>query len=156
MAELNPQAVEANNIIKKSSPVVYDLLSKKGRAIYYPSKGILAQGAAAKGKEINATIGTAYEDDGAPMVLPGLANLLKIDNDLLRIIFQYIAGHFFHRGLHLFDTAYTRGIEDDNRRIIIGGYFYRLLLFHSTPRSACTRPLKHPFAIIIICIKLYQ
>lgn len=80
MAELNPQAVEANNIIKKSSAVVYDLLSKKGRAIYYPSKGILAQGAAAKGKEINATIGTAYEDDGSPMVLPGLANLLKIES----------------------------------------------------------------------------
>ncbi|MBN2076987.1 MAG: aminotransferase class I/II-fold pyridoxal phosphate-dependent enzyme [Dehalococcoidales bacterium] len=80
MAELNPQAVEANNIIKKSSPVVYELLSTKGSAIYYPSKGILAQGAAAKGKEINATIGTAYEDDGSPMVLPGLANLLKIES----------------------------------------------------------------------------
>ncbi|MFC1946542.1 aminotransferase class I/II-fold pyridoxal phosphate-dependent enzyme [Chloroflexota bacterium] len=80
MAELNPQAVEANNIIKNSSPVVYELLSKKGRAIYYPSKGILAQGAAARGKEINATIGTAYEDDGSPMILPGLANLLKIES----------------------------------------------------------------------------
>ena len=78
MAELNPQAVEANNIIKSSSPVVYELLSKKGRAIYYPSKGILAQGAAASGKEINATIGTAYEDDGTPMVLPTLAGLLSI------------------------------------------------------------------------------
>ena len=80
MAELNPQAVEANNMIKNSSPVVYELLSKKGRAIYYPSKGILAQGAAASGKEINATIGTAYEDDGAPMILPSLANLLKIES----------------------------------------------------------------------------
>lgn len=80
MAELNPQAVEANDIIIKSNPVVYELLSEKGKAIYYPSKGILAQGAAASGKEINATIGTAYEDDGTPMVLPGLANLLKIDS----------------------------------------------------------------------------
>ena len=80
MAELNPQAVEANNIIRTSSPVVYELLSKKGKAIYYPSKGILAQGAAARGKEINATIGTAYEDDGTPMVLPGLANLLNIES----------------------------------------------------------------------------
>src|SRR4030042_4340300 len=80
MAELNPQAVEANNMIKNSSPVVYELLSKKGRAIYYPSKGTLAQGAAASGKEINATIGTAYEDDGSPMILPSLANLLKIES----------------------------------------------------------------------------
>ncbi|MBN2239672.1 MAG: aminotransferase class I/II-fold pyridoxal phosphate-dependent enzyme [Dehalococcoidales bacterium] len=78
MAELNPQAVEANEIIRKSSPAVYDLLSRRGKAIYYPSKGILAQGAAAKGKEINATIGTAYEDDGSPMVLPGLADLLDL------------------------------------------------------------------------------
>lgn len=78
MAELNPQAVEANDVIKNSSPAVYELLSKKGRAIYYPSKGILAQGAAARGKDINATIGTAYEDDGTPMILPGLANLLNI------------------------------------------------------------------------------
>ncbi len=78
MAELNPQAIEANDIIKNNSPVVYELLSRRGRAIYYPSRGILAQGAAARGKEINATIGTAYEDDGTPMVLPGLAKLLNI------------------------------------------------------------------------------
>ena len=79
MPGLNPQAEEANEIIKKSSPAVYELLSRRGKAIYYPAMGILAQGAAAKGKEINATIGTAYEDDSSPMVLPGLADLLKID-----------------------------------------------------------------------------
>ena len=45
---------------------MYELLSKKGKAIYFPRKGILAQGMAAKDKEINATIGTAYEDDGKP------------------------------------------------------------------------------------------
>ncbi len=81
MSGLNPQAVEANELIKKGNPAVYELLSKKGKAVYYPTKGILAQGAAAKNKEINATIGTAYEDDGSPMVLPGLANLLKINKN---------------------------------------------------------------------------
>jgi len=80
MAMLNSQAEEINGIIKSSSSVVYELLSKKGKAIYFPSKGILAQGAAARSKEINATIGTAYEDDGSPMVLPSMANLLDIDS----------------------------------------------------------------------------
>jgi len=79
MAPLNPQAEELNLIIKTHSPTVYELLSSKGKAIYFPRKGILAQGAAAKDKEINATIGTAYEDDGKPMVLPSLASRLQLD-----------------------------------------------------------------------------
>ena len=107
MAELNPQAVEANNSIKSSNPVVYDLLSKKGRAIYYPSKGILAQGAAAKGKEINATIGTAYEDDGTPMVLPGLANLLKIDS---KDAFPYAPS----QGVNILRTKWQELIREKN------------------------------------------
>ena len=80
MANLNPQAEELNNIIKNSNPTVYELLSKKGKAIYFPRKGILAQGMAAKDKEINATIGTAYEDNGKPMVLPSVACHLEIDS----------------------------------------------------------------------------
>ena len=79
MDALNPQARELNRIIKDHNTVVYEVLSRKGKAIYFPAKGILAQGAAASGKEINATIGTAYEDDGKPMVLPSIANLVKID-----------------------------------------------------------------------------
>jgi aspartate/methionine/tyrosine aminotransferase len=74
MVFLNPEAEELNQVIEKRNPTVYELLSSRGKAIYYPRKGILAQGAAAKNKEINATIGTAYEDDGRPMVLPSLAS----------------------------------------------------------------------------------
>jgi aspartate/methionine/tyrosine aminotransferase len=80
MAALNSQAKELNQILKTHSPTVYELLSKKGRAIYFPAKGILAQGAAASGKEINATIGTAYEDDGKPMVLPSIARLFEVES----------------------------------------------------------------------------
>jgi aspartate/methionine/tyrosine aminotransferase len=80
MAALNPQAAELNRIIQTHSPTVFELLSRKGKAIYFPRKGILAQGAAAKDKEINATIGTAYEDDGKPMVLPSLAGKLQLDS----------------------------------------------------------------------------
>jgi aspartate/methionine/tyrosine aminotransferase len=77
---LNPQAEELNRTIISSNSTVYELLSNKGKAIYFPSKGILAQGAAARDKEINATIGTAYEDDGKPMVLPSIARLLALDS----------------------------------------------------------------------------
>jgi aspartate/methionine/tyrosine aminotransferase len=80
MSGLNPQAKELNNVIKTRSMTVYDLLSGKGRGIYFPRKGILAQGMAAKDKEINATIGTAYEDDGKPMVLPSMAGKVGLDS----------------------------------------------------------------------------
>ena len=79
MSALNPQAVELNRLIKAQSPTVYELLSRKGKAIYFPKMGILAQGNAAKGKEINATIGTAYEDDGKPMILPSISDRLLLD-----------------------------------------------------------------------------
>jgi aspartate/methionine/tyrosine aminotransferase len=79
MVVINPQAEELNSIIKANNPAVYELLSDKGKAIYFPRKGILAQGAAAKDKEINATIGTAYEDDGKPMVLHSIAHGFNLD-----------------------------------------------------------------------------
>lgn len=54
------------------TPSVRALLSRRGREIYFPSKGILGQAAEAKGAAINATIGIALEEDGSPMRLPGL------------------------------------------------------------------------------------
>jgi aspartate/methionine/tyrosine aminotransferase len=79
MTVFNSQALELNHIIERHNKAAYELLSKKGRAIYFPAKGILAQGASAKGKDINATIGTAYDDNGKPMVLPSISGLLNID-----------------------------------------------------------------------------
>jgi aspartate/methionine/tyrosine aminotransferase len=79
MSILSPQAVELNKTIKVQNAAVYELLSVKGRAIYFPKMGILAQSSAAKGKEINATIGTAYEDDGKPMILPSVSSRLLLD-----------------------------------------------------------------------------
>ncbi len=86
MEELNPQALELNRLIGIHGAPVLQLLSRRGKAIFYPAKGILAQGAAARGKEINATIGTAYEDDGKPMVLPSIARQIDIDT---REVFPY-------------------------------------------------------------------
>ncbi|MCK5282634.1 MAG: aminotransferase class I/II-fold pyridoxal phosphate-dependent enzyme [Nanoarchaeota archaeon] len=77
--QLNPQAEELNEIIKNSSEAVYDLLSEKGKAIFFPKKGILAQTAEAKGKKINATIGAAIEDDGSPMRLKSIEKEINIE-----------------------------------------------------------------------------
>ncbi len=44
-------------------------LSAAGKRMYFPYHGILGQGAEAKGCEINATIGMAFEEDGSPLVM---------------------------------------------------------------------------------------
>src|SRR3989338_2412839 len=74
---MNPQAEELNEIIKRNNQHVLDMLSEKGKAIFFPKKGILAQTADAKGKEINATIGIALEEDGSPMSLRSIASHIK-------------------------------------------------------------------------------
>ena len=76
---MDPQAEELNEVIKKSSKVVYELLSSKGKAIFFPKKGILSQAAEAKGMKINATVGIALEEDGSPMRLKSIADNVKLD-----------------------------------------------------------------------------
>ena len=44
-------------------------LSSEGRRLYFPYGGILGQGGEAKGCDINATIGMAFEEDGSPLVM---------------------------------------------------------------------------------------
>lgn len=77
--ELNPQAIELNEIIKRNNETIYGLLSDKGKAIFFPKKGILGQSAEAKGKRLNATIGIALEDDGSPMRLKSIAKKIKLN-----------------------------------------------------------------------------
>jgi aspartate/methionine/tyrosine aminotransferase len=72
-------ASDLNEIIKKSSPSVYDMLSTKGKEIFFPKKGILSQSAEAKGKKINATIGEAVENDKTPMRLNVIAQNVSLD-----------------------------------------------------------------------------
>ncbi|MCP8312047.1 MAG: aminotransferase class I/II-fold pyridoxal phosphate-dependent enzyme [Candidatus Methylarchaceae archaeon HK02M1] len=73
------QTKELNEIIKKTNPTIYNLLSEKGRTIFFPKRGILAQTSEAKGKKINATIGQAIEDDGTPMRLPSISKNVLLD-----------------------------------------------------------------------------
>ena len=54
-------------------------LSPAGRRMYFPSGGILGQGAQARGCDINATIGMAFEEDGSPLVMPCFADRITLD-----------------------------------------------------------------------------
>jgi aspartate/methionine/tyrosine aminotransferase len=76
--ELDPQAKSLNDAVKAANPAVLDMLSAKGKAIFFPKLGILAQSAEANGKEINATIGIALEDDGSPVALHSISKNLNL------------------------------------------------------------------------------
>jgi len=75
---INQQAEALNNAIKQSNAPVFFMLSERGKAIFFPKKGILGQSADAKGKDINATIGMALEDDGSPLCLNAISSLVDI------------------------------------------------------------------------------
>lgn len=76
---IHPIAAELDERIARANPRVLEMLSARGRAIYFPSRGILGQSAEARGRRINATIGIALEDDGSPLCLPGVASRLDLD-----------------------------------------------------------------------------
>ncbi|MFV0554621.1 MAG: aminotransferase class I/II-fold pyridoxal phosphate-dependent enzyme [Mangrovibacterium sp.] len=71
---MNPQAKALNETIAAKNAVILDLLSEKGKNIFFPKLGILGQAADAKSTRINATIGTAVEDDGSPMCLKSISS----------------------------------------------------------------------------------
>ena len=54
---LNPLAEAANEAIRKDCPVVFDLLSERGKRFFFPTQGILAQGAEAISKCREARLG---------------------------------------------------------------------------------------------------
>ena len=74
---MHPLAVELNEKIRAESPALYEMLSQRGRELYFP-KGILSQSAEAKEKahRFNATIGEATEGDG-PMALASVLAHVK-------------------------------------------------------------------------------
>ena len=76
---MNPQAQALNDILLNENPAVFELLSERGKTIFFPKKGILGQSADAKGSKINATIGAAIEDDGTPMRLKVIEDKIDLD-----------------------------------------------------------------------------
>ena len=80
---MDAQAQALNGIIESKNPGIIKMLSNRGRKIFFPKLGILSQAAQAKGKEINATIGEAVEDDGSSMHLPEFDNMIKIPSSMV-------------------------------------------------------------------------
>lgn len=72
------QARELNEAIRRGNPAVYELFSEAGRAAFFPSAGIIAQTAEAKSKPIDATIGVALDDGGKPLSLPSIMKNSKL------------------------------------------------------------------------------
>lgn len=75
---MDPQAINLNETIQKLNKNVLELLSERGKGIFFPKLGILSQSGQAKGKNINATIGEAIEDDGSSMHLSEFDKLIKL------------------------------------------------------------------------------
>ncbi|MCK5147508.1 aminotransferase class I/II-fold pyridoxal phosphate-dependent enzyme [bacterium] len=107
MNSINPQAEELNNIIHNGHPTIESQLSKRGKAIFFPKKGLLSQAAAAKGKSINATVGIALADDGNPMRLPAIAQRIDLDP---KKIFPYASSY----GIPQLREAWARQIFKKN------------------------------------------
>lgn len=86
---MNEQAEELNDKLKEANPALLDMLSKKGKEIFFPKRGVLQQTADAKGKDINATIGIALEEDGSPMRLKAISSKIKLGP---KDVFPYAPG----------------------------------------------------------------
>ena len=107
---MNPQAEELNKVIREKNPAVFELLSERGKNIFFPQKGILGQTADAKGTRINATIGAAVEDNGSPMRLESLESKIRLDPSL---VFPY-ASSFGRPDIR---ACWKRMIYEKNPRI---------------------------------------
>ena len=78
---IHPLAHALNDEFQNPGCAVLPLLSQKGKQAYFPVKGILGQSAEARGKKINATIGTASEEDGSPLTLETLEDMLSLPSE---------------------------------------------------------------------------
>ncbi len=76
-----PLAGELNRDLDAGPTPILDFLSRRGRAIYFPFRGILGQSAEAKSTAINATIGTAFEEDGSPLCLECMEEALNLPSE---------------------------------------------------------------------------
>ena len=81
MSRHNALAEGLNNDLHSGAPQIYSMLSEHGKAIYFPFKGILGQTAEAKAAKINATIGTAFENDSSPLTLECMEALVNIPSE---------------------------------------------------------------------------
>ena len=66
---MNALATQLNKTLGEAA----GFLSSEGKRLYFPYGGILGQGGEAKGCDINATIGMAFEEDCSPLVINAFA-----------------------------------------------------------------------------------
>ncbi|MDR2731795.1 MAG: aminotransferase class I/II-fold pyridoxal phosphate-dependent enzyme [Fibromonadaceae bacterium] len=78
-----------NSNLGLESCIAYRAFSERGKRMYFPHKGILGQSAEAKSAEINATIGTAFEDDGTPLMLPVVQKSFTLPTTATHAAFLY-------------------------------------------------------------------
>ncbi len=74
-------ARELNQSLAADGSILPSLLSARGTRAFFPSRGILGQSAEARHAAINATIGTALEDDGSALALDCLKDLVHLPSD---------------------------------------------------------------------------
>ena len=77
---MDQQAITLNATIREQNGFLYEMLSGRGKNIFFPKLGILSQSAQAKGKKINATIGEAIEDNGTSMHLSAFDQMIKLNS----------------------------------------------------------------------------
>ncbi|MDD4442180.1 MAG: aminotransferase class I/II-fold pyridoxal phosphate-dependent enzyme [Kiritimatiellae bacterium] len=75
-AHVLAQALNAD--LQTGGGSLFGMLSVRGQRAFFPSRGILGQSAEAKDAAINATIGTAFEEDGSPLCLECLEELVNL------------------------------------------------------------------------------
>lgn len=86
----NPQAVELNSTIEAKNPAILNLLAEKGKAAFFPAKGILGQAAEAANCDVNATIGIALEEDTSTTCLKSISSKIELSD---KETFQYASSY---------------------------------------------------------------
>jgi aspartate/methionine/tyrosine aminotransferase len=79
---LHPLAAALNADLASGGSVLPAMLAPRGLRAYFPSRGILGQTVEAQGSDINATIGTALEEDGSALALECLEGLLRLPSEV--------------------------------------------------------------------------
>lgn len=70
-----------NSKLREKAPKIFGMLSRTGKAAFFPKMGITAQSSEANGTAINATVGQALNDDGTAMVLDVFSKQLNLFTD---------------------------------------------------------------------------
>jgi aspartate/methionine/tyrosine aminotransferase len=86
---LTELATALNKNLGLKSCIAYRVLSERGKRMYFPHKGILGQSAEARGAGINATIGTAFENDGSPLMLASVKKAFALPEKIVHTSFLY-------------------------------------------------------------------